>query len=376
MLEDTAMTLGLRTYVEESAPIVALRLDARDQVVEANLEARRLLRGGGVGRAFADLLVEFTRPADLTMRVRQGGGVHRFTLDTASGVPESLDFRFFPLADGTLVLGSPDFREQQALRAQVLGLNAELNARTRQLHVANAELRELNELKIQFLGMAAHDLRQPISIVLTSCQIVLDETGAELSTEQREFLRSSVEAAMGMKQVIDSFLDLAVIESGQLRLDLMPATALQIIQGVVPPIRFLTARKQVELQVEACPDPRQLWVDAGKLQQVLLNLVGNAVEHSERGQRIWLAAHWEARDLVFSIRDEGPGLAPAEQAKLFTPFGRGTARKTAGERSTGLGLAIARLVIEAHGGRIWVESNPGQGATFLFSLPDQPPELK
>ncbi len=83
----------------------------------------------------------------------------------------------------------------------------------------------------------------------------------------------------------------------------------------------------------------------------------------------WLSARWEEAQLVFAVRDEGSGLGPEEQARLFTAFGRGGAKKTGGERSTGLGLAIARLVVEAHGGRIWVESPPGKGATFLFALP-------
>ena len=116
-------------------------------------------------------------------------------------------------------------------------------------------------------------------------------------------------------------------------------------------------------------DYQLLPVDAPKLQQVLLNLAGNAIEHSVPGARVWLSSRWETDQLIFAVRDEGPGLGQAEQARLFTPFGRGEARKTAGERSTGLRLAIARLVVEAHGGRIWVESQPGKGATFLFSLP-------
>jgi two-component system, sensor histidine kinase and response regulator len=123
--------------------------------------------------------------------------------------------------------------------------------------------------------------------------------------------------------------------------------------------------------VEPTEDARRLRVDASKLQQVLLNLVGNAVEHSVSGQRVWVSARWEGQDLVFAVRDEGPGIPPEDQARLFTAFGRTGLRKTAGERSTGLGLAIARLVVEAHGGRIWVKSRPGHGAEFLFNLPTQ-----
>jgi signal transduction histidine kinase len=84
-----------------------------------------------------------------------------------------------------------------------------------------------------------------------------------------------------------------------------------------------------------------------------------------------LSSRWDDQNLVFAVRDEGPGIDTEEQAKLFTAFGRAGTRKTAGERSVGLGLSIARLIVEAHRGRIWVESTPGQGATFLFALPNQ-----
>jgi len=112
-------------------------------------------------------------------------------------------------------------------------------------------------------------------------------------------------------------------------------------------------------------------VDVAKLQQVLVNLAGNAIEHSQAGQRVWLAARREETGLVFSVRDEGPGIAPEDQKRLFAPFVRAGTRKTAGERSVGLGLAIARLVVEAHGGRIWVESKPDHGSTFFVTLPPE-----
>ena len=373
MFDDPLIAAALSTYMQESAPVLALWLDADGRVTEANAQARRVLRGGAVGRPLVDHLVDFRHSLDLPALVRQGGAVHLLTISTAAGLPETLGFRFFPLPAGALVLASLDFHEQEKLRDEVLGLNRELNNLTRQLHQANAELRELNQLKNQFLGMAAHDLRKPIGVIMIYTEFVLDEAGPQLAVEHREFLRTILRDATDMEQIIEGFLDLSVIESGQLRLELAPASAAQILAGAEPTARLVAGKKHVTLVIEPADAVRWLPVDASKLQQVLLNLVGNAIEHSVPGARVWLSARWEAAQLVFAVRDEGAGIAPEVQARLFTAFGRGAAKKNAGERSTGLGLAIARLVVEAHGGRIWVESRPGEGATFFFALPAAEP---
>ncbi len=369
MFDDPYMAEAMRAYVLETAPVLALQLDASHCLAGANALARQVLRGEALGRPFAEQVVDFNHTLDLPALIRQGGGVHRLTLSTASGVPETLSFRFFPLPDGALAFGSLDFQEQQKLRDEALGLNRELNNLTRQLHQANAELRELNELKNRFIGMAAHDLRKPVGVILTYSAFVLDEAGDRLDDEQRGFLRASLAAAADMQRLIDNFLDVSVIESGHLRLEPSRATVAEILAGAVPLVRLVAARKKVELLTEAGNDQRPVTVDVAKLQQVLVNLLSNAVEHSKAGQRVWLAARREETELVLSVRDEGPGLAPADQKRLFAPFARADTRKTAGERSVGLGLAIARLVVEAHGGRIRVESEPGHGSTFIASIP-------
>ena len=370
---DPAITKVLNRYVQETAPILALRLDANHRVTEANAQARQMLRADAVGRPLAELIVDFTRPVDLPALIRQTGMVHRLTMSTAAGLPETVDLRFYPLPDGALVFGSFDFQEQLKLRAEVLALNTELNSLTRQLHQANAELRELNRLKNQFLGMAAHDLRAPVGLIISYSEFVLDEAGKNLSAEHREFIVICRASAAGMQRLIENFLDVSVIESGQLRLELASASVAEILAGVGPIARLVAGKKKITLLMESSDDARRLRVDAPKLQQVLVNLINNAVQHSQPGRRVWVSARTEAQQVVFTVRDEGQGLSAEDQARLFTAFGKAGTRKTAGERSTGLGLAIARKVVEAHGGRLWVESIPGHGATFLFSLPVQEP---
>jgi len=361
-------------YVFEDAPVLALQVDAALQVCATNKFTRRMLGDGLLGRRFADLVVEFTPPPQVGGRGSPGDGQF-ITLQTSAGLPESFRFHYFELANGWIALGSPDIEGQLRLRNEMLGLNHELNDLTRQLHVANAELVELNQLKSRFIGMAAHDLRRPVGVIMTYGELILDDAGEQLSAENREFLERCLAAATGMKGVIDGFLDASAIEAGALRLDWATVTVAELLDGVMGMALLLARHKGVVLTVDPVDvlnenqNLHRLEADAGKVQQALLNLVGNAIEHSVAGQHVWLSAHRVGAELVLTVRDEGEGIAQDEQAKLFMPFVRAGTRKTAAERSTGLGLSIARLIAEAHGGRIWVKSEPGHGASFCIALP-------
>jgi signal transduction histidine kinase len=368
MKQDPDLAAAALAYVMETAPVLALQLDAQQRVLSANVHARRILGPDLVGRSLMDLMVDFTEAPKPS-----SDGTQLLSLNTLSGMPDSFLFRRFSLPGGTLALGCLDYHDQERLRTELIGLNGEMNNLSRQLHLANAELSESNHLKNLFLGVAAHDLRSPISVVSSCSEIVLDEAGERLEADHQELLRMCHSASLGMKRLIDNFLDLSVIESGKLRLELAPASAAKILSAAATIGRMVAKNKNVTLLVEPADDARLLLVDISKIQQVLMNLLHNAVEHSTAGKRVWLASRWEDQRLCFSVRDEGPGIALEEQARLFTAFTRASTCKTAGERSVGLGLAIARTVVEAHGGRLWVESIQGQGATFHVSLPVKNP---
>jgi signal transduction histidine kinase len=370
MFNEPSIAEALRDYVTETGQSLALRLDTSLNVTEINAHTRELLGPDVLGRPMLEQIVDFMRPVDLPALIRKSGEVHRLTLKTAAGMPESVDFRFFPLPDGALALGCFDFQEQKKLRQEMLKLNGELNNLTRQLHQTNAELRELNQLKNQFLGMAAHDLRAPVGLIINYSEFVLDEAGEQLSEEHREFLQICLNSAEDMQRLIESFLDFSVIESGHLQLQLETTSVTQILDNVGPITRLLAGKKKISLLIDATTEGAPtLDVDAPKIQQALVNMINNAIQHSQPGQRVWVSARTESNEVVFTVRDEGQGLTPEDQARLFQPFERAGTKKTACERSIGLGLALARKVITAHGGRIWIESIPGHGATFLFSVP-------
>jgi|JI10StandDraft_1071094.scaffolds.fasta_scaffold124014_3 signal transduction histidine kinase len=362
----------LATYLDSLAPVLVLTLDQDVRVTECNAYAQQILPMEQLGRPFTDWLVELTARKLTGAELLAGTETPaRLSLNTASRVPETFLFHFFPVPDGHIALGSPDIAQQRRLGETVLGLNRELSNLTRQLHQANAELKELNQLKNTFLGMAAHDLRKPIGAILAYVQFVLDE--AELGAEHREFLAISHAAAADMKRLVDNFLDLAVIEANQLRLDLANVRAADILDAAMVLLRPLAQRKAVTLVADASQAGGDMRLDAAKLQQVLLNLAGNAVEHSQGGQQVTIclrrAPKAQGEELRCEVHDEGAGIDAAAKAHLFEAFAQAGSRKTGGERATGLGLSIARRIVEAHGGRIGVDSVPGQGACFWFTVP-------
>jgi signal transduction histidine kinase len=344
-----------------------LSLDKNFNITDANPAAKSLLPKNLLGRPMKEIVVDFTGSIDLEHLAANVDIAHALSVSTASGNPETYDFRFYPVEQGWLAFGGLDLNAESKLRNEVLQLNRELGNTTRALHVANRDLRTVNDLKDLFLGMAAHDLRNPLGVLLAYNQMVFEE--AELNEEHQRYLGTCLRVAEQMRDLINNFLDLAVIQSGHLRLSRHATPARAMVDEVMEMCRLKAKRKDVCLIVEEVSDNLALYADESKWKQVLLNLVLNAIEHSKSGQSVWISARQSGEEAVFSVRDEGAGIAPDEQKNLFNAFSGGGNGKTAGERSTGLGLTIARRIVEAHQGRIWLGSEPNAGATFLFSTP-------
>jgi PAS domain S-box-containing protein len=234
----------------------------------------------------------------------------------------------------------------------------------------NVELAGLNTLKNQFLGMAAHDLRNPLTVVNTASSFLLDDSSRLLSAEQkREFIRRINANGEFMLKLINDLLDVAKIESGRLDLELATGDLCNLIEENLTMNRMLAEKKGIRLDfVPECGLP-PLRFDRGKVEQVLNNLISNALNYSAPGTTVTIRASRMDGSVVVSVQDQGPGIPAEELDHLFKPFSRTSVRSTAGEKSTGLGLAISRKIVDGHGGRIWAESEVGRGSTFSFSLP-------
>jgi signal transduction histidine kinase len=243
-----------------------------------------------------------------------------------------------------------------------------LNNLTRSLHKKNAQLAHLNTIKNQFLGMAAHDLRKPISIILNYAEFLLDETSEQLDEEHTSFLARIENSAFFMKRLVDDFLDVSAIEAGRFQLNIAPVNPAQILERSLVLARMQAGKKRIALDVTVAPDLTDVSLDADKIEQAMSNVFGNAIEHSAAGTCVSISLQQINENIIFSVRDQGIGMNQEAIKQLFTPFSKTGAVKTGGEKSTGLGLTITRKIIEAHQGEIKVESQEGSGTTFTISL--------
>jgi signal transduction histidine kinase len=245
-----------------------------------------------------------------------------------------------------------------------------LKLKERELRERIEELQGLNRLKNEFVGMAAHDLRSPLAVVEMYASFLLEDPNSCLTTKERDFLRVIKNQGRFMLNLINDLLDVTQIESGRLDLKVQTGDLVEFVRRNVDFNASLAARRDVaiDLEVEAAASA-MIAFDPNRVEQVLNNLVGNAVKFSPAGSRIVVRVGCEEELVRVSVIDKGPGIPSEELPVLFKPFYRGSAPLPPGERSTGLGLPIARRIVEAHGGGIGVESQLGRGSTFWFTLP-------
>jgi signal transduction histidine kinase len=255
-------------------------------------------------------------------------------------------------------------------------VNNELVIMQRELEKRNVELEKLNNMKNQFLGMAAHDLRTPLGAIFTYSEFLLDEASRALTREQIEFLATIKGSSEFLLGLVNELLDISKIEAGKLELDLKPTDLVSLIHHNVVLHRPLAENKQIRLEFRCDHAFPEIMLDQSKIRQVMDNLISNAIKFSHPGSAIEIRATETGKLAVVSVRDEGQGIPPADLGHLFMPFEKTSVRSTAGEKSTGLGLAIVRKMVEGHRGKVWVESEVGQGSIFYFSLPVSPPHLE
>jgi len=262
--------------------------------------------------------------------------------------------------------GNPITKDHRLLSS--LGMVAALALDNCRLYEGEREsarrLQELNRMKSDFLITVSHELRTPLTSVRTAAEMLLEEEEKEDSQGVRTRLaRSIAKGANRLAALVADLVDASREDELAPRLELEPLPAQEMVSGAVALMNPLLAAKRQTLSVEVEDPQPAVLVDRRRFEQVVVNLLSNAQRHTPEGGRIEVRIGGDDGDVVIAIKDSGPGVAETERELIFEPFFRGDSS------GMGLGLAIAKSVVELHNGRIWVENNAGPGSTFFVALP-------
>lgn len=298
-------------------------------------------------------------------------------------IPELSETRaeaVFPLMYAGTVIGALDIQSTQqdafspemvetltTLAAQVATAVQNALVYQRQQELTN-RLAELDHLKMQLLNTINHELRTPLNAIIGFSQLLLKGVDGELNEAQRASLSTIHRQGRHLLEMVERIMEISQLEAGQVMLDLRPTDLHQEILSAVAEIQQELEKKRLRLEIDIPPDLPFIMVDARRIRQALYHLLSNAVKFTPQGQIAIRVAH-NSQWVVVSVEDTGIGISPEDMKKLFQPFSQAdlsSARKFGG---LGLGLSLARYIIELHGGYIWAESHPGSGSTFSFTLP-------
>lgn len=227
-------------------------------------------------------------------------------------------------------------------------------------------LKEVEQLKSEFVMAASHELRTPLTSLGMSIDLLLEHAATELYEKDRDLLQAAHEEVHRMKALVNDLLDLSRIEAGRIEMEFERVPVKSLFDKIQAIFKSQMDMKEVSLTLKMAEDLPSLRADANKITWVLTNLISNALRYVNKGGHILLMARRIGPQIHLSVRDDGPGIPLEYQSRIFQKFVRLKGQETGG---TGLGLAICKEIVRAHGGTIWVESSPGQGSTFTFTLP-------
>lgn len=222
------------------------------------------------------------------------------------------------------------------------------------------------------LGVVAHELRGPLALLKGFSEVILEDLQNLDQKEVAKYLKSVNSTAVRLFTLLNELLDVTSIELGQISLVLEPTDLRELIDTQLTSYAYLANKKNITLNKQFPAEALVCYCDALRVVQVISNFIDNAIKYSEPDSAIEITAQQQGRDIWVGVADHGPGIKPDEIDQLFKNFGKASARPTGGEKSTGLGLAICKKIIEAHHGEIGVKAGSQQGAVFWFSLPITP----
>jgi signal transduction histidine kinase len=230
------------------------------------------------------------------------------------------------------------------------------------------ELEQANRHKSQFLANMSHELRTPLNSILGYTKLMLDGMEGDITVDQKEDLQTVYDNSKHLLSLINDLLDLSKIEAGKFEIIKEEFPVSDFLSQIVPSMQKLAGDKGLELTSSVAAGVSQVYADRNKTKQILFNLLGNAVKFTEKGS-VTLSIDKSDGDFLFSVTDTGRGIPQQDIGHLFQSYKQVGPARLDGSEGTGLGLVISKQFVELQGGRIWVESTPGSGSTFAFTLP-------
>jgi GAF domain-containing protein len=252
------------------------------------------------------------------------------------------------------------FADQAAIAIQNVRLFTEIQEKGRELEVANRH-------KSEFLANMSHELRTPLNAIIGFSEVLTTGMFGDINSKQKEYLDDILSSGQHLLSLINDILDLSKIEAGRMELEPSTFAIASALESGLTIVRERATRHGITLKASIPKDLPRVEADERKVKQILYNLLSNAVKFTPDGGRVEVRARAENGDVRIDVQDNGIGIAPDDQTRVFEEF-----RQVGRERSregTGLGLTLTKRYVELHGGRIWVESTPGKGSTFSFTLP-------
>ena len=268
-------------------------------------------------------------------------------------------------------IGAGDFTGSLdvANRDEIGRLAAKVNNTSDELQRVYRELELASEHKSQFLATMSHELRTPLNAIIGFSEVLREQMFGELNERQLAYVNDVLEAGRHLLSLINDVLDLAKIEAGRMELELSQVPVPALLRNAVSMHSDRAGREGIALACTTEPEEITITADERRVRQIVFNLLSNAVKFTPADGRIDVSARIEDGQVEIAVADTGPGIPADEQETIFEEFEQTTAGKQA--EGTGLGLPLSRKLVELHGGRLWVESEPGQGSTFHFTLPVQ-----
>jgi signal transduction histidine kinase len=273
---------------------------------------------------------------------------------------------------GEIAVGNFSKRVDVPNRDELGVLAADLNRMSEQLGQAHRELEAASQHKSEFLANMSHELRTPLNAIIGFSEVLKDGLFGELTPKQAEYIRDIHASGHHLLSLINDILDLSKVEAGRMELSVAKFDLPTTINDALAFVRERANRHSIALNVQVDTRLNSFAGDERRVKQILLNLLSNAVKFTPEGGSVFVAASPAGEGVQISVRDTGIGISKENQQLLFQAFQQVRSEDGAKREGTGLGLALAKRITEMHGGSIWVDSEPGKGSTFTFTLAEQP----